>query len=121
MQTPNATVQDILGQLATFKQTLIDMVRDLPDAAEGVRKLSKNCALVSLSTIAKHGMNLSPSYYMSNDTKEELIARIERGSAEQIKALIEGVLQSGSIKLSGMGMHHLPPNFLEALSKIWKG
>jgi hypothetical protein len=121
MQTPNATVQDILNQLTTFKQTLTDMVRSLPESAEGVRKLSKNCAIVSLSTIGQHGGILSASYYLSNDAKEELIARIERGSAEQIKSLIEGVLKSGTIQLPGMGMHRLPPNFLEALSKIWKG
>jgi len=115
-----ATMQALLDQVATLKQELIEMVRSLPDVANGVTRLSKNCAVVSLSTIGKHGGILSANYYLSNDAKEELVARIERGSAEQIKSLIEGVLSSGSIQLSGRP-NHLPPNFLKALKEMWEG
>jgi len=116
---PKSTVQNILEQMTDLRQTLIEMVKALPDSAEGIRKVAPNCAIVSFSTMAKHN-NLSASYYMTNDTKQELISRISCSSPDEIKKLIEGVIESGRIKLSGMGMHRLPPNFLDALRKAWE-
>jgi hypothetical protein len=113
-----ATIQNILDQVTAARQTLIDLIRNLPDAAEGVQKLSKNCAIVNSSMLAKSRYSFYPPYYLTNTTKEEMIARIERGSAEDIKKLIEGILKSGTIKL-GIGIHPLPPNFLDALKKAW--
>ena len=114
MQSPRATLQEIEAHVQEVRQTLIDKVRDLPEAANGVKKLSNNCATVNFSTIMEHGGILSPRYYLTKDVKENLISRLQHGNTDQIRKLIESILESGKFE-----QQTLPPNFLAALGKVW--
>lgn len=98
------------------KRRLKQAIRQFPDTAEGATRLNKNCCVVSFSTIAgSRGFNLSPSYWMSQDTKDRLVKLVN--TSRDLKKAIETILQTGCMK-DGT---ELAPTILTALRNAWEG
>lgn len=82
--------------------------------------LSKNCFTVSLSTIAKHGGNLSPRYYLSLETKKCLIEAIEsRNNPESIINFINEALSNKHFIHKGNKIT-ISPKVAEKLKQVWE-
>jgi hypothetical protein len=111
-------IQDIASQYQQARARLIEAIRNLPDSADGVKMLGKNCCTVSMSLIAQHGFNWSPCYWLTRETKAELIELVEKNrSIESLITAIEAVLATRKLKDGTK----LPPNVVEALRKAWEG
>jgi hypothetical protein len=110
--------QDITNQVSEAKARLVQAIRDLPDSAGGVKMLTPNCCTVSSSQIAQHGFNLSPRYWLTHETKTQLIALVDSSrTIESTVNAVEAVLTTGKLKDGSK----IPPNVLEALKKAWEG
>jgi hypothetical protein len=108
---------EICKQVLTAKERLKQVILSLPDSAEGVTMLSTNCCTVPFSLMSSC-KSWSPSYWLTKDIKEELIAVIDsnRDLTHTVSA-IEVVLTTGHLK-DGM---HIPSNVLTALKEAWEG
>jgi len=102
-----------------IKTQLITMISNLPDATPGVKMLSKNCAIVSFSTIAANRGILSPSYYINAENKKVLIERIERSNVENLRKLIEDIIDKGTINDTSGQTTRVSPEFVKALKEKW--
>jgi hypothetical protein len=110
--------QDIAEQAALARRRLKNAINSLPDSADGVKMLAPNCCTVSSSMIAQHGFNLSPRYWLTHETKTQLIALIDsNGTVESTVNAVEAVLTTGKLKDGSK----IPPNVLEALKAAWEG
>jgi len=113
--------QELEDQTSLARERLKNAIRALPDSADGVKMLGKNCGSVPSSMIASHGFNLSPHYYLTLETKRVLLNLID--SNRTVMSLInavETVLNTGKLKCSGY-TETIAPNVLEALKKAWEG
>jgi hypothetical protein len=106
-------------EMTAAKERLKQVIRDLPDCAEGVRMLGPRCGTVSIRQVAaSEGFNLSPRYWLTASTKQKLIEAIDRyNSIETIQRAIGAILAEGKIDDGTK----VPPNFIAALKKAWEG
>jgi hypothetical protein len=112
--------QKLKEQVDSACSRLKQAILDLPDSEEGVKMLSKNCFTVSLSTIAKHGGNLSPQYYLSLETKKCLIEAIEsRQNPESIINFINEALSNKQFTHKGNRIT-ISPRVAEKLKQVWE-
>ena len=110
--------QFIAEQAGLARERLKKAIQELPDSADGVKMLGKNCCTVSSSLVTQHGSNLSPRYWLTHETKNQLIALIDSNrSVESTVNAIEAVLTTGKLKDGSK----IPPNVLDALKKAWEG
>lgn len=110
--------QDIAEQAALARDRLKAAIKELPDSADGVKMLGTNCCTVSSSLIAKHGFNLSPRYWLTKETKTQLLDLIDSSrSIETLVKAIEAVLTTGKLKDGST----IPQNVLVALKAAWGG
>ena len=104
-------------QARAAKERLKQKILSLPDSAEGVTMLSKNCCTVPFSFMSS-GKSWSPSYWLTKETKNELISMIDSNrSIDTVITSIEAVLASGKLKDGSK----LNPNVLTALKEAWEG
>ena len=109
--------QAITEETTKARDRLKKAIRELPDSADGVKMLGRNCCTVSSSLIAQHENNLSPRYWLTRDTKTQLIALIDSNRAtESTINAIEAILTTGKLKDGSK----IPPNVLTALKKAWE-
>lgn len=109
---------DIAAQYEQARLRLKGAISKLPDSAEGVKMLGHGCASVPLSLIGQHGFNLSPCYWLTRETKAQLIELVDKNrSIEALITAIEGVLVTGKLRDGTK----LPPNIVGALKTAWKG
>ena len=110
--------EGIALQAAQARDRLKNAIKALPDSADGVKMLAPKCCVVSSSLIAKHGFNLSPRYWLTHETKTQLITLIDSNrSVESTVNAIEAVLTTGKLKDGST----IPPNVLVALKAAWEG
>lgn len=81
---------DILKELET-----------LPDNNEGVTRVNKKCAIVSLSTIARNNGILCPNFYINDRAKTALIEMVKNVSPENLYASLQKIAKTGRIKHRG--------------------
>jgi hypothetical protein len=113
--------EDIAAQTSLARDRLKNAIRALPDSADSVKMLGKNCGIVSFSHIAKHGFNLSANYYLSRETKKVLLKLIDSNrTVDSLVNAIETVLTTGKLKCIGY-TETIAPNVLEALKAAWEG
>ena len=106
-------------EMAAARDRLRETIQNLPDSAEGVTMLGSNCCSVPFSLIASRGFNLFPLYWLTKDTKAQLLALIDSNkSADSIMASIDSILKTG--KLKGTPATTIPPNVLAALKAAWE-
>lgn len=108
-------INELRKQTMEARERLIQTINSLPEADDGVTMISRNCCVVPFSLIGRNGI-LSPSYYMSIESKKALIAAIvvTRNLDTMVKT-IDDVLETGSIK----GIK-ISANILMALQKAWE-
>jgi hypothetical protein len=113
--------QDIAEQAALARRRLKNAITALPDSADGVKMLGKNCGSVPFSMIAKHRGNLSAHYYLTHETKRVLLELVDSNRTEDsLVNAIEAVLSTGKLKCIGY-TETIAPNVLEALKAAWEG
>jgi hypothetical protein len=113
--------QDIAVETSLARDRLKNAIRALPDSADGVKMLGKNCGTVSLSTMLRNGFNMSAHYYLSHETKKVLLELVDSNrTVESLVNAIEAVLTTGKLKCGGY-TETIAPNVLEALKKAWEG
>ena len=96
MTSINNSIQDIITQSQKIKKELIRLLLTLPNAANGTTLLSKNCAIVSLSTIHANGV-LSPNYYLTRHTKTLLIKKVKSWDLSCIPDRLNQIINEGHI------------------------
>jgi len=67
------TIKDINDRIHTARETMKDLIRSLPEEVDGVTRLGPRCGTVSLNTISRNHMILSPECYLTATIKETLI------------------------------------------------
>jgi hypothetical protein len=108
---------NIASEFEQARLRLVEVIKNLPDSAEGVQMLGKNCCTVSTSLIAQHGSNWSPRFWLTKDTKTQLTDLVDKSrGVESLITSIETVLTTGKLKDGTK----LPPNVIEALRKGWE-
>ena len=106
--------RQLLNIVAEFEQA----IKNLPDSAEGVQMRGPNCGTVPISLIAQHGSNMSPRYWLTRETKSQLLNLIENSrGVESLITAMEAILATGELKDGTK----LAPNVIEALRKGWEG
>jgi len=111
-------IQGIAAHYLAARVRLLKVIESLPDSADGVKMLGKNCCTVSMSLVGQHGFNLSPRYWLTRETKTQLKELVEKNrSIESLITAIEAVLATGKLKDGTK----IPPNVIEALRKGWEG
>ena len=112
--------ESIAEQTAKARERLKNAIRALPDSADGIKMLGKNCGSVPFSLIAKNGFNLSAHYYLTHETKTVLLKLIDSNRPiEVLVKAIETILTTGKLQCSGY-VETIAPNVLEALKKAWE-
>ena len=112
--------QKLKEQVDAACSRLKQAIKDFPDSEDGVKMLSKNCFTVSLSTIAKHGGNLSPHYYLSIETKKCLIEAIEsKKNPESIINFITDALSNSYFIHKGNKIV-ISPKVAAKLKQVWE-
>lgn len=119
MNIPN-DIKILQKQEAELKERLKALLKSLPEPLPGVNMLGPHSASVSLSTIAKHGYNLSPRYYLSIVSKEMLLEMVEKSSINTLTEKIERIINTGTITI-GKNHEKVHPAFVKALKKAWEG
>lgn len=100
------------------KRRLREAIHKLPEAADGVTMLGKNCCSVPFSLIGKLRSNLSPNFWLTHETKNQLLEMIKSNrSLENLITNIETILDTGKLRDGG----HIPNNVLTALKQAWEG
>jgi len=113
--------QQITEQANAARERLKQIIRDLPDSADGVRMLGSRCGVVPFSLVAKHGFNLSAGYWLAHETKEMLLKIIDSNQTlETTVKAIEGILTTGKVTYR-KHTEQIAPNVLQALKKAWEG
>lgn len=121
---------DYVKQATRLKRKVIAMVLQLPDVADDVKQLSKNCCSVSLSLIAKHGFNLSAGYYLTRSAKKQLIEMIQNtGDLALLDKKMKYIIQTGNLNpvmhqgklVAPSPKDNVPPEFTKALKEVWCG
>lgn len=110
--------QQVATQTEAARERLKQAIKALPDSADGVKMLAPNCCTVSISQVAQHGFNMSPRYWLTQETKTQLIALVDSSrTIESMVNAIEAVLITGKLKDGSK----IPPNVLQALKGAWEG
>lgn len=112
-------IKDIKKQISEFREKLSKLIEDMPDGVDGINKLNNNCGTVMFSTVAKHNLNLSPSYYLNKDAKQRMQEIIARTQVENLERVIEKIIQTGSIPLSSGQRLGVNPEFVAKLWEMW--
>jgi hypothetical protein len=109
---------NIASEFEQARLRLVQVINALPDSADGVRMLGKNCCTVSMNLVGQHGFNLSPRYWLTQETKTQLVELVNGNRGiESLITSIEAVLATRKLKDGTK----LPPNVIEALRKGWEG
>jgi len=112
------TFNSICKQATEAKERLKQAILSLPDAAGGVKMLGKGCCSVPLSLINKHGGNMSPSFWLTKETKAELLRMLDSNrSLDNLVKNVEDVLTYGRTKDGAW----IPQNVQAALRAAWEG
>jgi hypothetical protein len=108
---------NIASEFEQARLRLVEVIKSLPDSADGVQMLGRNCGTVPISLVAQHGFNLSPRYWLTRETKTQLTALVDKSRGmESLITSIETILATGKLKDGTK----LPSNVLEALKKAWE-
>ncbi|MBE3145473.1 MAG: hypothetical protein IMZ61_16350, partial [Planctomycetes bacterium] len=100
----------IASEIRQARLRLKKVIDSLPDSADGIKMLGSNYAMVPLSTIAQHGFNLSPRYYLTRETKTQLKELVDTNrNIETLITSIEAILATRKLKDGTK----LPPNIIE--------
>jgi len=116
-----AQVKKVLNVSQELRAKLAALVDSFPDGPERIKRLSKNCCVVSLSTIRDNGFVLSPEYYMSGTSKDRLKAIFQETSLKCLDDKIKEILETGWIPEKNKNRIKACPEFLAALEKLWHG
>jgi hypothetical protein len=115
-------LESLRDQIKQARADLIKLIESLPDHEEGVKMISPNCCTVSwLSITAKHGGNLSPSYYLSIEAKAALTRHVEKVDAENLIPSLERIMEVGFMISKHGTKITLSSALLKDLIKKWKG
>ena len=116
-----ATLQKLSAAETDARSRLKEMIRQLPDSPEGVRRLGPRCVVVPFSLIGKHGFNLSAGYWITAETKEALVSLVDGNrSLESLTKAMEEVIETGRLK-TWRFTETIPPNVIAALKQSWEG
>jgi hypothetical protein len=111
-----SALESLSTDLQNMKSKLIDLINNLPENAEGIVKLGRNCCVVPISVITKNNLNMSPRYYLHVESKQAMIRMIESSTGPDI--LIKRMEEI--IKIGAVGQERIHPEFIKALTKIWR-
>jgi len=113
-------LESLRDQVKQARADLIKLIESLPDHEEGVRMIAPNCCTISLSMTAKHGGNLSPSYYLSNEAKAALTRHVENVDAENLIPSLERIMEVGFMVSKHGTKIILSSTLLKDLVEKWK-
>jgi len=115
--------QDLKSEVQVAKERLKEAIRNLPDTADGVKRLGHNCGVVRSNDVFKHGYILSPHYWLTCQLKRDLIEYID--SNRDVPATInciEDILKTGIfVGSAGRQNSRLHPSIVKELKKAWEG
>lgn len=114
-------LESLRDQVKQARADLIKLIESLPDHEEGVQMIAPNCCTVSLSMTTKHGGNMSPSYYLSNEAKAALTRHVENVDAENLIPFLERIMETGFMIAKHGTKITLSQALLKDLIKKWKG
>lgn len=109
--------QKIVDETQAAKNRLKEAIRTLPESAEGVRLLSTNCGVVPFSLTASHGARLDPKYWLTRETKTELLSVVDsKRTVETLVSALQEIISTGKMP-SGSAV---PPNVITSLKEAWE-
>ena len=125
MDTPGTAVKSLSEginvQVKTLKENLKAYILSLPNMAEGVHQLGKNCCTVSFRTVQANGNILCPSYYLNSTTKEALLELLDKTGIENLNSKLEAIIATGRLKIGDASSIALNPAFVQAVKEMWFG
>jgi hypothetical protein len=123
--TPDTAVktlsESIVNQIEALKQSLKAYILSLPDFAEGVKPICKNCCVVDSLTVFKNGGVWSPSYYINTETKQILLELLDKTGIENLNKKIEDMIITGRLQDGEHQSILLNPAFVSAIEDLWFG
>ena len=109
--------QKIVDETQAARDRLKAAIKALPESAEGVRLLSKNCGVVPFSLIASHGLRLDPKYWLARETKAELLQLVDsKRTTETLVGTLQEIVNTGRLPNGTQ----IPPNIIIALKEAWE-
>ena len=121
-QAVEATVRNYQQISARLRRHVIrNVLNTLPDVANGVTMLSKNCGIVSSGTIFDHNNLLSAHYYLTRHLKSLVLKIIMESDLSKLDDRFKAIIQTGRIQVNSRDKEIVPPEFRKALKDAWCG
>ena len=109
--------RDLEQRTLALKSQLKAMIQALPLNPD-VKRLSKNCVLVSSNTLFSHN-NWSPSFWINAEMEQRICEIIDKSRPENLRKNIVHILRSGSYELKYGQSMQINPYVLKAMRKAW--
>jgi hypothetical protein len=127
MTTLSASARDstkaLVRQTAALKTALKALVKSLPPNPD-VRRVSRNCCVVSSKTLMAHKIfgrysSWSPSYWINAEMERALCDIVDKSRPENLRKTIVQILRRGVYEIKYGQTMHIHPFVLKTMRRAW--